>query len=206
MDLGQTLGLGSGTGTALGAGAGFYFGGPMGAAVGAQLGGAVDGMFGAKDANRQNKEMSEAQMQFQERMSSTAHQREILDLKTAGLNPLLSSTGGASSPSGSQATMQNIASGLSSSAADIANIKLQREQIALQTERQKEEIKTLQAQRQKTNTETRVLAKDIPKSDLINQGYDYIKKKFNEFQKSNSQPEPQYKFEQKPIQLNPRKG
>ena len=55
--------------------------------------------------NAWSAEQAQKQMDFQREMSNTAHQREIEDLKAAGLNPVLSAKlGGASTPSGAMAT------------------------------------------------------------------------------------------------------
>jgi len=75
--------------------------------VGSVAGGVLS-FLGGERANSANQKMAQAQMDFQSDMRATQYQAAMADMRKAGLNPILAyKTGGAGTPSGTSAVMQN---------------------------------------------------------------------------------------------------
>lgn len=80
---------------------------PLLGAVG-KVGQFAYGYYGGKQQRKDAISARNQQQDFQESMSNTAHQRQMADMRSAGLNPILSGKyGGANTPSGSTFTPDN---------------------------------------------------------------------------------------------------
>ena len=138
---------------------------PIGAMAAAAIP-AIGSLLGGERANRERREMAREQMAFQERMSSTAYQRSVKDMRAAGINPMLAyMQGGASSPGGAMPQVADTISPAVSTAMQMMRMKADLNLIRQQT-------KKVQIEGMKTQAESRALYGDgRPGTGLVTQQF-----------------------------------
>lgn len=151
------------------------------------IGPAISAMSTAKGNYQQNvwnTRLVRRQENFQARMSNTAYQRSVRDMRKAGLNPILAAGGpGASSPAGAIAQMEGISG-------DAANSALSAKRTLAEIDLLKAQAQAARSQSGKVSTENRLLNTQIPKRSFFERLWNVVD---NTAKRVSNTPTPKFK-------------